>query len=74
MYSEEDDQRGDSKIRNKGGNVRLDDWDIGLARRYIRPYFGSHKLSLHEDYSNPYGRDFFITFLGLMLYIVVVWR
>ena len=54
--------------------MRLDDWDIGLARRYIRPYFGSHKLSLHEDYSNPYGRDFFITFLGLMLYIVVVWR
>ena len=54
--------------------MRIDDWDIGIGRRYIKPYFGSHKLSLYDDYSNPYGKDFLFCFLGLMIYIVIVWR
>lgn len=59
--------------------MRIDDWDIGIGRRYIRPYVGSTKLSIAQGagsnyHISTYGRDFFITFLGLMFYLVIVWR
>ena len=54
--------------------MRISDWGIGVSRRYLKPYIGSHSLSIHEDCSNPYGRDLFITFLGLMFYLVTEWR
>lgn len=54
--------------------MKIADWDIDAGRRYIQPYFGSHRLCFDEDGKDCWGRDFYFQFLGLLVYIAIEWR